>query len=83
MRKFYSKRKGNFEVCPERRLGREVVGKLTRSRTSYVIGEGNMVTQTVKNPSALWETQVGSMGQEDPLEEGIATHSSILAWKIP
>ena len=83
MRKFYSKRKGNFEVCPERRLGREVVGKLTRSRTSYVIGEGNMVAQTVKNPSALWETQVGSMGQEDPLEEGIATHSSILAWKIP
>lgn len=53
MRKFYSKRKGNFEVCPERRLGREVVGKLTRSRTFYVIGEGSMVAQTVTNPSAL------------------------------
>ena len=29
------------------------------------------------------ETQVGSLGQEDPLEEGLATHSSILAWRIP
>ena len=40
-------------MCPERRLGREVVGKLTRSRTFYVIGEGSMVAQTVTNPSAL------------------------------
>ena len=30
-----------------------------------------------------WETQVRSLGQEDPLEEGMATHSSILAWRIP
>ena len=40
----------------------------------------------VKNPSAVQETQetpVPSLGQEDPLEESIATHSSILAWKIP
>ena len=40
----------------------------------------------VKNPPAMQETQemqVQSLGQEDPLEEGIATHSSILAWKIP
>ena len=41
---------------------------------------------TVKNPPVmqqLQETQVGSLGQEDPLEEGMATHSSILAWTIP
>ena len=37
----------------------------------------------VKNPPAMQETQVRSLGWEDPLEEGIATHSSILAWRIP
>ena len=31
----------------------------------------------------MWETRVQSLGQEDPLEKGVATHSSILAWKIP
>ena len=39
--------------------------------------------QQVKNPPAVQETQVQSLGWEDPLEEGMATHSSILAWKIP
>ena len=37
----------------------------------------------VKNPPAMQGTQVQSLGQRDPLEEGIATHSSILAWRIP
>ena len=37
----------------------------------------------VKNLAAMWETQVPSQGQEDPLEKGVATHSSILAWRIP
>ena len=37
----------------------------------------------VKNPLAIQETRVRSLGREDPLEEGIATHSSILAWRIP
>ena len=37
----------------------------------------------VKNPPAMWETQVRSLGQEDPLEKEMATHSSILAWEIP
>ena len=36
----------------------------------------------VKNPPAMQETQVPSLGQEDPLEEEMATHSSILAWKM-
>ena len=36
----------------------------------------------VKNPSALQETQVQSLGLENPLEKGMATHSSLLAWKI-
>ena len=37
----------------------------------------------VKNPPAMRETWVQSLGLEDPLEEGMATHSSILAWRIP
>jgi len=41
------------------------------------------VAQTVKNSSAMWETWVRSLGWEDPLEEVMATHSSILAWRIP
>ena len=43
----------------------------------------SLVAQTVKNPPAMWETWVQSLGWEDPLEEGMATHSSILAWRIP
>ena len=41
------------------------------------------MAQTVKNPSTMWETWVQSLGWEDPLEKGMATHSSILAWRIP
>ena len=37
----------------------------------------------VKNLPAMWETQVGSLGWEDSLEEGMTSHSSILAWRIP
>ena len=42
-----------------------------------------LVAQTVKNPPAKQETWVQSLGWEDPLEEGMATHFSILAWRIP
>ena len=53
-----------------------VVRKLRESRAS-------LVAQTVKNPPAMWESWVQSLGLENPLEEGMATHSSILAWRIP
>ena len=43
----------------------------------------SLMSQTVKNLPAMRETQVQSLGQEDPLEKGMATHSSILAWRIP
>ena len=43
----------------------------------------SLMAQTVKNPSAMQETWVQSLGWEDALEEGKATHSSILAWRIP
>ena len=39
--------------------------------------------QSVKSPSAMRETWVGSLGGEDPLEEGMATHSSIIVWRVP
>jgi len=41
------------------------------------------VAQTVKNLPVIQETWVWSLGQEDPLEKGMGTHFSILAWKIP
>ena len=41
------------------------------------------VAQMVDSLSAMWETWVRSLGWEDPLEKEVATHSSILAWKIP
>ena len=43
----------------------------------------NLVVQMVKNLPVMRETQVPSLGQENPLEKGMATHSSILAWQIP
>ena len=41
------------------------------------------MAQMVRNLAAMWETCVRSLGWEDPLEEQMATHSSILAWRIP
>ena len=42
----------------------------------------SLVAQLVKNPPATWETWVQSLGWEDPLEEGVSTHCSTLAWRI-
>ena len=46
-------------------------------------GRASLVVQLVKNLPAMQETRVQSLGQVDPLEKKMATHSSILAWKIP
>ena len=43
----------------------------------------SLMTQAVKSLPAVQETEVRSLGQEDPLEEGMATHSSALTWRIP
>ena len=43
----------------------------------------SLVAQTVKNLPAMWKTWVRSLSWEDLLEEGMATHSSVLAWRIP
>ena len=47
-----------------------------------MVGHASLVAQIVKNPPAMKETWVRSLGWEDPLEEGMATHSNILAWRI-
>ena len=62
------------------------------SREIYLIGLlsigqsmsiwASLVAQKIKNLPAVWETQVQSLGWEDPLEKEMATHSSILAWRI-
>ena len=49
----------------------------------YVCITKGFPAQMVKNLPAMWETWVQSLGWEDPLEEGMATHSSVLAWRIP
>ena len=41
------------------------------------------MAQTIKNPPVMHDTWLGSLGREDHLEEGMATHSSIIAWRIP
>ena len=47
------------------------------------LGQASLVTQMVKNLPVRQETQVGSLGWEDPLEKEVATHSGILTWRIP
>ena len=51
--------------------------------TYYYTVRASLVAQTVKNLPAMPKTQVQASGQEDPLEKGMGTHSSILAWRIP
>ena len=50
---------------------------------NYSISWGSLVSEMVKNPPAMRETWVWSLDWKDPLEEGMATHPSILAWRIP
>ena len=49
----------------------------------YDIERASLVTQIVKSMPAMQEARVRSLGQEDPLEKEMATHSSILAWRMP
>ena len=61
--------------------------KIQNEYSVIVVNTGShwasLVAQTVKNLPAIWETWVGSLGWEDTLEKVMATHSSILAWRIP
>ena len=55
----------------------------TSQRGPLIASFQSLVGQLVKNPSAMRKTWVRFLGGEDPLERGMATHSSILAWRIP
>jgi len=61
------------------------LGRSTREGIGYSLqySWASLVAQLVKNPPAIWEMWFQSLGWEDPLEKGKATHSSILAWRIP
>ena len=67
---------GRKESDMTERLHFHFIGGLTDERTS-------LVAQMVKSPPAVWETWTQPLGWEDPLEEGMAAHSSVLAWRIP
>ena len=61
-------------------------GKLDFTYVSYIsvnLSWASLVAQMIKNLSVMLETRVWSLGQEDPLEKGMTTHSTILAWRIP
>ena len=60
-------------------------GRSPGERVGYPLQNSwaSLVSQMVKNPSAMKRTWVRSLGWEDPLEKGKATHCSILAWRIP
>ena len=61
------------------------LGRSAREGIGYPLqySWASFVAQLLKSLSAMWETWVRSLGWEDPLEKGKATHSSILAWRIP
>ena len=51
-------------------------------KSCYTLQRASLVAQLLKNPPAMQETPVPFLGREDPLEKGMATHSSVLAWRI-
>ena len=70
------------KVCTSFVIGRMTIGWLVLLTCLPRFG-ALLVSQMVKNLPTMWETWVLSLGWEDPLEEEMATHSSILAWRMP
>ena len=63
-------------------LKQNVKSNMINTEDIYTVW-ASLVAQLVKNLPAIWKTWLRSLGWEDPLEEGMATHSIILAWRIP
>ena len=91
---FYKSRHQGLEGFPDDSVGKESagdpglicgLGRSTGEGIGYLLhySWASLVAQLVKNPPAMWETSFRFLGWEDPLEKGKATHSSILAWRIP
>ena len=64
-------------MCPK--LKKKKKRKKEKKRKEKI--SASLVAQMIKNLPAMWETQLQSLGQEDPLEKGMTTHSSIFAWR--
>ena len=71
----------HFKPCISLDIGLEV--ELLNHMLDKSYARASLVAQMVKSLPTMWETQVRSLGQEDPPEKGLATHSSILVWRIP
>ena len=71
-------KQSNNIVDPDKQIPKRLVWSL-----KVRLDPCSLMDHTVKNLPEIQETQVWSLGQEDPLEKGMATHSSILAWRIP
>ena len=74
---------GCVHTACKRRSTARTQASTDSKHTVFAGSRASLIAQTVKNPPAMQETQVRSLYGEDPLEEGMATHSSILAWRIP
>ena len=72
-----------FSLSMDLYLGVSLVVKVCGLATQLILVLTVLRAQLVKNPPAMWEIWVQSLGWEDPLEKGKATHSSIPAWRIP
>ena len=77
---------GKESACSAGNLGSiPVLGISAGEGIGYPLrySRASLVAQLIKNLPAMWEAWIRSLGWEDPQEKGKATHSSILAWKIP
>ena len=95
----FSQKQNNPKMCMElkKKTSKAILRNKNKAASSYALisnfitkryqlkqyDQLSLVAQRVKNPPATQETWVQSLGWEDPLEEGMATHSSIPAWRIP
>ena len=61
----------------------EIDRETVETVSDFIFGGASLVAQRLKRLPPMWETRVQSLGQDDPLEKEMATHSSILAWRIP
>ena len=68
----------SFDLPPQARERKAIVNKL-----DWVKLVASLVAQAVENLPAMWETQIRSLGWENPMEKGMAIHSDILAQRIP
>ena len=74
---------GRTHAISRQKTGSFAAGPPAENKTVLKVSRASLVAQLVKNPPATQEIWVRSLGWEDPLEKGKATHSSILAWRIP